>query len=473
MERLEDGGDILVQPAHPPKPMLKRPPQPGAVGGDHERRETMVPGLSDDPGFNQGESGRPIVRRLVWLLVWSIIGFAIWWFYPQIKQLLATSAPSGPPPGARVVPVIAVTARKGDLPIYLTGLGTVTPLNTVTIRSRVDGPLLKIWFVEGKPVEAGAPLADIDPAPYAVQVAQAEGQKAKDKAQLDNARIDLDRYQHLQKQTFATTQQVDTQQALVNQYEGMLKSDDAQIASANLLLGYCHITSPIAGRVGLRMVDEGNMVHASDPNGLAVITQLRPISVVFTLPQDNIPQVMLAMKATTQPTVEAYDRDLKDRLATGTLQAIDNQVDLASGTLRLKAQFLNTDGVLFPNQFVNAKLLVDTRKQAVLVPTAAVQYGPAASTFVYVVKADQTVEIRNVTIGPSEGEQMCIESSLAAGEVVVVEGVDKLQAGTKVNVRQPTTRPTTRPATQPGRQDARTTMTAGGGAGGTRAKVER
>ncbi len=495
MERFEDGGDIQVQPAHP-KPMLKRPPQPGVAGADHERREAMVPGLTDDVSSSQGEGGRPVVRRLAWLLVLGAIAFAVWWYYPRIRQLLATSAPGGPPPGARAVPVIAVTAQKDDLPIYFTGLGTVTPLNTVTVRSRVDGPLLKIWFEEGKPVEAGARLVEIDPAPYAVQVAQAEGQKGKDQAQLDNVRIDLDRYQHLQKQTFATTQQVDTQQALVNQYEGMLKSDDAQIASANLLLGYCHITAPIAGRVGLRMVDEGNMVHVTDPNGLAVITQLKPISVVFTLPQDNIPQVMRAMKATTQPTVEAYDRDLKDKLATGTLDAIDNQVDLASGTFKLKAQFLNTDGVLFPNQFVNARLLVDTRKQAVLVPTAAVQYGPAASTFVYVVKPDQTVEIRNVSIGPSEGERMCIDSGLAAGEVVVVEGVDKLQAGTKVNVRQPTTRPTTRPATRPtgavplgktasegtGGTSTKTasegtggtsTKTASEGTGGTTTKVER
>ena len=339
-----------------------------------------------------------------------------------------------PKSGPRAVPVSTATAKKGDMPINLNGLGTVTALNTVTIRSRVDGQLVRIAFQEGQSVRQGELLAEIDPRPFQVQLMQAEGQRAKNEAAFRNASADLKRVRSLMAQGIVSQQQLDTQIALVDQFEAALKADQAQVESAKLNLAYSRITAPVSGRVGLRLVDAGNMVRASDANGIAVIAPVQPINVLFTVPADSIQQVMLRGRKTAKLQVEAFDRDMKTLLATGSLAAIDNQVDPATGTVKLKGLFANENLALFPNQFVQARLRLDTLRGIVIIPSTAIQRSPQGS-FVYVLRPkDNTVEMRMVEIQATDGETSGLKSGLVEGEVVITVGLEKLRPGMAVTL---------------------------------------
>jgi len=379
-------------------------------------------------------------RRRPWLRWVLILGFLLVAVYLFAHRPKAKESQEGRGAGAaggqgpqRPVPVLAARAATKDVSVYLNGLGTVAPLNTVSVRSRVDGQLLRIDFQEGQAVRAGQVLAELDPRPFQVQLMQAQGQRAKDEAALHNAQVDLQRYQILYSQDSIAKQQLDTQAATVAQIQATLKSDQAQIESAKLNLSYARITAPTSGRAGLRQVDVGNIVHASDQNGVVVITQLQPIDVLFSLPADQIPQVLPKVHAGQTLAVDAYDRDLKHKLATGKLLAVDNQIDPTTGTVRLKAIFPNDNEALFPSQFVNARLLVDVQRGVVTVPSAAIQRSPQ-STFVYAVKPDYSVESRNVVTGLTEGEDTVVQSGLQAGDTVVIDGVDKLRPGMKVDL---------------------------------------
>jgi len=371
-----------------------------------------------------------------WIIIVALCGGVGYWFFYHRQTKPTVVAESANRTRPQTIPVVAVPARQGDLPVYLTGLGTVTPFNTVTVRSRVDGQLMKIAFQEGQFVHQGDLLAEIDARPFDVQLQQAEGQMARDLAQLNNAKRDLVRFQELLARQLIARQQVDTQDAAVGQYEGAIKVDQAAINNAKLQLSYCRITAPISGRVGLRLVDIGNIIRANDQTGLVVITQVQPIAVLFTLPEDSLQPVLQKLRAGVTLPVTAYDRSGQTQVATGSLLTTDNQIDPTTGTMRLKAVFQNQDYQLFPNQFVNVQMLLDIQKQAILIPMTAIQRGPQG-TFVYVVKSDKTVEIRPIVVGQITNGQAAIHTGLADGEVVVTDGVDKLRTGSAVDVRTP------------------------------------
>ena len=371
-------------------------------------------------------------RRLL-LVAAILLGFLLlaWLLTPHGTQ----SAPGSRFAGGAPMPVGTAVARTGDMPITLIGLGTVTPLATVTVQSQISGQIMHIGFKEGQTVKAGDPLIQIDPRPYQVALEQAQGALARDKALLANARVDLERYQTLFAQDSIAEQQLATQKSLVAQYAGAVTTDQGQIDAAKLNLTYCHIVSPIAGRVGLQQINVGNYVTPAEPNGLVVVTQLKPITVVFTLPEDDIPPLLQRLHAGATLPVTAWDRTNTHQLASGTLQSIDSQIDTTTGTIRLKAVFANDDESLFPQQFVNIVLLLDTMHGATLIPQAGVQRG-APGTYVYVVNSDQTVNVRQITLGAGDATNVAITAGLKPGESVVVDGADRLKDGAKVLLHQ-------------------------------------
>jgi membrane fusion protein, multidrug efflux system len=377
------------------------------------------------------------LKSLAWAtaVIAIIAALSVWtylrWQQPTPGAQQFSKRGGGDP--ARATPVVAVPAKISNVNVYLNGLGTVTPLKTVTVRSRVDGQLMRILFREGQVVREGDLLAEIDPRPYQAALTQVEGIMVRDQALLANARIDLERYKTLFAQDSAPKQQLDTQMALVSQYEGTVKLDQGQLDNARLQLAYARVTAPISGLLGLRQVDAGNIVHASDAGGIVVITQMQPITAIYTIPQDSLPVVLKLIKDGQRVAVDAYDREQKTRLATGALLTADNQIDPTTGTVRLKAQFPNDDLGLFPNQFVNLRMLVDVRRDVTTVPNSAIQRG-AQGMFVYVVKPDNTVTLRQIKVGPTEADATVIESGVEPGEPVVIDGTDRLREGAKVEL---------------------------------------
>jgi len=340
-------------------------------------------------------------------------------------------AGAGGPP----MPVGVAKVSNGDIDITLNALGTVTPIATVTVQSQIAGQLVQIGYTEGQIVKKGDFLAQIDPRPYQVALDQAQAQLLRDQALLKGAQVDLARYQKLAQQNSIAQQQADDQLYLAKQYEGTVKLDDASVAQAKLNLVYCQIVSPVTGKVGLRLVDEGNYVTAMSGGGIAVITQLQPITVVFPIAEDFLPQILKRMAAGAKLPVTAFDRAQTVKLATGTLTAVDSQIDPTTGTVKLKAQFDNADDALFPQQFVNAQLLIDTLRDAVVAPSAAIQRG-APGTFVFLVKDDRTVAVTPVKLGPQQGERVAVMSGLSAGDRVVVDGADRLRDGAQILIPQ-------------------------------------
>ena len=371
-------------------------------------------------------------RRLLWLVL--LVALAVWAaLWVQRSRIEAPETRVGRFTGGGPMPVAVGTVERGELPIKFSALGTVTPLATVTVRTQITGQITRIAFQEGQRVRQGDFLAEIDPRPYQNALEQAEGALARDQALLRNAETDLARYRRLFAQDSIARQQLDTTENLVRQYQGLVKTDEAAVSNARLNLAYCRIVAPIAGRAGLRLVDQGNYIQTGDAGGIVVITQTQPISVIFTLPEDSLPPVLRRLRENATLQVVAFDRRGTRQIATGTLTTVDNQIDTATGTVKLRAQFTNDDEALFPNQFVNIRLLVDARRDAVIVPTAAVQRG-APGTYVYLLNADGTVSVRPITIGPADGERTLVESGLEVGATVVVDGADRLRDGARVTV---------------------------------------
>jgi multidrug efflux system membrane fusion protein len=366
------------------------------------------------------------------LLVAVVVAVILWQRGSNASAGTVASQAKGQKKGTgAATPVVAARARKGDIGVYYPGLGAVTPISTVTVKSRVDGQLMSVHFKEGDLVKEEDPLIEIDPRPYEAVLLQAKGTLVRDTALLANARVDVARYTTLVTQDAIPEQTLATQRALVAQYEGTVTNDQGALDAAKLNVVYCHIASPLTGVVGLRLVDPGNIVHSSDANGMIVITQIQPISVIFPIAEDQLQPVLQKVRAGQKLTVDAWDRELKNKLSTGTLSTIDNLIDQTTGTLKLRATFDNEKRTLFPNQFVNARLLQQEKTGVTLLPSAAIQRN-TNDTYVYLIKPDSTVTIRNIKIGTTEGDQSEITSGLVPGDKVVMTGVDKLQEGSKV-----------------------------------------
>jgi multidrug efflux system membrane fusion protein len=431
-----------------------------------ELQEEMI------PSFPMSEGSPPEKPKKkhgwIWLVVLILVGSGIYYYYfrpsksPTQVVSDSTQSPGGRPgQGSGRVPVVAALARKDDIGVYFNGLGAVTPLHTVTVQSQIAGYLMQVLYREGQMVHQGDALVEIDPRPYQVMLENAEAGLARDQANLENAKVDLKRYQTLVPLHAVPEQQLATQEALVKSDEGIVKTDQAQIDNAKLDLVYCHITAPITGRVGLRLVDPGNYVTPAAATALVVITQIQPITVVFTLAEDFLPSIMEKLRAGAQLEVEAWNRDMSKKIAQGVLETVDNQIDPTTGTIKLRANFDNRDEALFPNQFVNVRLLVEEKHGVTLIPTAAVQRN-SQITYVYLVKdlhpaksasreaageprsasqeaagkpLDGTVTIKTITVGTSEGDESEATSGIDPGDLVVMTGVDRLQDGTKVRVQ--------------------------------------
>lgn len=414
-------GNIYARGAHPEEP---------------GNRSRSAEGFVVEPGEARLRPARqPWLRRLIWVLLLAAIVAAAVVYLPRLKHAQSPVA-NGRAMSTGPIPVGIATAQKGDMPVTLSGLGTVTPLAVVTVKTQLNGYLMSVGFVEGQHVKKGDFLAQVDPRPYQVALEQAEAQLAKDQATLANAQLDLKRYNTLVAQNSIATQTRDTQVMTVGQDRAQILLDQAQINTQKLNLTYAHIISPVTGRVGLRQVDPGNYVQTSDPNGIVVVTQLQPISVIFTLPEDNVPEVLKQYHAGSILPVTAYDRTGTSQIAVGRLGTIDNQIDPTTGMVKLRATFDNADESLFPNQFVNIKLLVNTLHDAVLIPTAAIQRG-APGTFVYLVKPNHTVAVQTIKLGPGDGQHVAVLSGLEAGAQVVDDGADRLKDGAKVTVAPP------------------------------------
>jgi multidrug efflux system membrane fusion protein len=429
----------------------------------------------EDPQFlaPQGDSRSFIARHwraltIALVIVALLVAFVL---YLRSKQPVA-APPRGRNSQNGPVAVSVATAVSGDIQVKIPALGTVTPLATVTVRTQITGTLQKIYFTEGQFVHQGDALAQIDPRPYEAALQQMEGNLQRDQALLADAKLDLKRYEGLVKEDSIAQQQLDTQRALVDQYVGTIQSDEGQVKTAQVNLVYTHITAPVTGRVGLRQVDQGNYVTPSDTNGIVLLNQLQPITVIFTIPEDYVPEVMKQVHEGATLSVAAFDKPNVTKLADGKLLTVDNSIDVTTGTVKLRALFNNTDGALFPNQFVNIQLLVDVLHNQVIMPNAAVRRGApngVTSTFVYLVNADRTVSVRPVTLGVVDGEKVAVTTGLKPGEVVVTEGGDRLREGARVTL--PDSAPVAAPAkgaAQPGKP--RTPGTPGARRGRSRGK---